>query len=242
MIRNLLSQLYQVVGLAYYHVFLGPRGQGRPTSVSTWNAQYRTGHWDNFETMDEMPRYAVIASYIRNYSAAPTVLDVGCGYGRLIAELHTSGVDHYFGIDVSAEAIARAHSRPLPNVSFGVGDFSRWQTDAKFHVIVFNDTLYYAKHPIAVLERYVNMLEDGGVIIVGMYRHRNTMVIWRDIAKRFTSIDRIEVRNAKGELTDIRVLMPPKRSRPRTDAGTPAAPPRAPVQLACTSPTVARRS
>ena len=43
-------------------------------------------------------------------------------------------------------------------------------------------------------------------MIVAMFRHRNTMVIWKNIARRFDVADPIEVRNAKGELTDIRIV------------------------------------
>ena len=213
--KYLMSRIFQAGGLAYYYLFVGPRGHGRPRSARSWDAQYRTGHWDNFESMDEMPRYAVIGSYIRNYGAALSVLDVGCGYGRLVKELHASSFARYVGIDLSSEAIARANSSDYPNASFSIADFTTWTTDAKFDIIVLNDTLYYAEHPVAVLDRYFAMLADGGSIIVGMFRHRNTMVIWKDIARRFAFAHSIEVRNGKGELTDIRVLVrtpPPQRA------------------------------
>jgi 2-polyprenyl-6-hydroxyphenyl methylase/3-demethylubiquinone-9 3-methyltransferase len=205
---SFVRQSYQVLGLAYYHLFLGPRGRGRPAGTNTWDAQYLTGHWDHFTTLDEMPRYAVIASYIRHRPVAPSVLDVGCGYGQLTKQVDASSVERYLGIDVSSAAIDRANLQSQENVSFEVGNFEEWHTDAKFDLIVFNDTLYYARHPIAVLDRYAAMLSDGGMLIVAMYRHRNTMVIWRNIAKRFGCIDRVEVRNGKGELTDVRVLQP----------------------------------
>jgi 2-polyprenyl-6-hydroxyphenyl methylase/3-demethylubiquinone-9 3-methyltransferase len=210
----LLRQFYQAVGLAYYHTFLGPRGRGRPAAASAWDSQYRTGHWDNFTTTAEMPRYAIIGAYIRSQPVAPSVLDVGCGYGQLVTHFEASSVRRYLGIDLSSAAIDRANLHARPNVSFAVGDFAGWRPDTTFDLIVFNDTLYYAKHPVDVLERFADMLEDGGSLIVAMYRHRNTMVIWKDIARRFASIDSVEVRNGKGELTDIRVLKPLRPPRP----------------------------
>lgn len=215
----IVRQLYQVLGLAYYHVFLGPRGQGRPAGTSTWDSQYRTGHWDHFTTTDEMPRYAIIASHIRNHPAPPSVLDVGCGYGQLMKQVEPSSISRYLGIDLSSEAIERAKLHSHPNVSFATGNFEDWQADARFDLIVFNDTLYYARHPVAVLDRYADMLEDRGALIVAMYRHRNTMVIWRNIARRYAFIDCVEVRNGKGELTDVRVLKPGRSCAPSNGAG-----------------------
>lgn len=208
MLHSLLRRAYQTGGLVYYYLFLGPRGRGRPATTDRWDAQYRTGHWDNFETVDEMPRYAVIGSYIRNYAVSPTVLDVGCGYGRLLTELGQSSFADYVGIDLSEEAINRAQRLAGPNVRFCVADFTGWRTDSAFDLVVFNDTLYYADHPLAVLEHYAGMLVEGGAIIIGMFRHRNTMVIWRDIGRCFKFIHSLEVKNGKGELTDIRVLVP----------------------------------
>ena len=210
-LHGLLRQALRAGELAYYQVFLGPRGRGLPVAVHTWDSQYRKGHWDIFETPDELPRYAIIAAYIRNYSVAPTILDVGCGYGRLLAELQPSSVKKYLGIDLSSEAISRAKACDHPHVSFEVADFTEWRTDSKFDIIVFNETLYYATYTVPVLDRYFDMLDEHGSIIVSMYRHRNTKLIWRDIGRRFAFIDSFEVKNGKGEITDIRVLMRPGR-------------------------------
>lgn len=201
-----LRQCFQVIGLAYYHAVLGPRGRGRPTAAATSNAQYRSGHWRNFEASSELPRYAVIASYIRRRSEATRVLDVGCGYGRLMDELHPSSIGRYLGIDLSEEAIRQAMPRCAPNVSFAVGDFNTWRSDQRFDLIVFNDTLYYASHPMRVIERFAGMLDEGGAFLVGMYRHRNTMIIWNQLSRRFGVLDRVEVKNGGGEVTDIRLL------------------------------------
>jgi len=201
-------QVFQAIGLAYYHAFLGPRGRGRSAPVDTWDRQYRTGHWDNFETANEMPRYAVIASYIRGRGPGSSILDVGCGYGRLVDELHSGAVGRYVGIDLSAEAVRRAQSRASATVSFAVGDFGSCQLDETFDVVVFNDTLYYADHPTSTLDRFAAKLNPDGVLIVAMYRHRNTMVIWKAIEQRFAVLDRFEVKNGIGEVTDIRSIAP----------------------------------
>ena len=99
-----------------------------------------------------------------------------------------------------------AQSKQYPKASFIVANVDEWQSDCKFDIIVFNDVLYYLRLPVDTLERYQQMVSPGGVMIVAMFRHRNTMVIWKNIARRFDVADPIEVRNAKGELTDIRFV------------------------------------
>jgi 2-polyprenyl-3-methyl-5-hydroxy-6-metoxy-1,4-benzoquinol methylase len=204
--KSLLKKLYQNAGLAYYFLFLGPRGIGRPVSTATWDAQYRSGHWSNFDSTDEMPRYAIIAAYIRRHGNTPAVLDVGCGNGRLLQDLDRGSLGHFVGLDVSAEAIEQARIYDAPGIEFAVADFADWQTTDKFDFIVFNDALYYAKDPAAVLQRYAAMVTPDGVIINVMFRHRNTMVIWKKLERAFVTLDRIEVTDRKGELTDIRLL------------------------------------
>jgi trans-aconitate methyltransferase len=154
-----------------------------------------------------MPRYAILASYVRHRAEPPSILDVGCGNGRLVADLPLDRVASYLGTDVSPEAIAQASGRYVDaKVAFEVADFAAWCSEAKYDVIIFNDALYYARQPLAVLEAYAAMLQPDGALIVVMFRHRNTMVIWKQLARCFETLDSIEVTDRKGELTDIRVL------------------------------------
>ncbi len=211
--RRLMRQALRVVGLAYYEMFLGPRGYGCPVPANTWDSQYRTGHWDNFESLDELPRYALIAAYIRNHPAPPAILDVGCGYGRLLTELEGFPLREYVGIDLSTEGVSKARACVRARVAFEVADFTEWRPPSRFDIVVFNESLYYASRPIQVLSRYFDALEEDGLVIVSMFRHRNTKIIWKNIARHFLTIGAVEVKNGKGELTDIRVLKRPRHQR-----------------------------
>ncbi len=207
------TQVYQSIGLAYYYLFAGPRGRGWRRSDASWNKQYTSGYWDFFDTIDEMPRYAIVAAYIRRFKGPTSVLDVGCGYGQLVRELDSSFVGRYLGIDLSAGAIERARLRPHANAAFVVADVETWPGDeGRYDIIVFNEVLYYLDDPVETLRHYQAFLNPGGIIIVVMFRHRNTMVIWKNIARRFATVDPIEVRNAKRELTDIRIVVPRRRA------------------------------
>lgn len=192
--------------LAYYELFHGPRGRGRPVPVTTWDAQYRSRHWDFLASAEELPRYGVIAGFIRSLPGLPSVLDIGCGQGQLLAVLGRSAVSHYHGIDVSQEAILQAQSRAGAGVTFEVANLMQWHAPSQFDVVVLNEVLYYVAHPALAVERYLDTVRDSGLIVISMFRHRNTRLIWRDLAERFTVFDAAEVKNRKGEVVDIKIV------------------------------------
>lgn len=206
--RQVGERLLRAVELAYYELFLGPRGRGRPVAVEIWDDQYRRGHWQILASVDELPRYAVIAGYIRCLGRRPAVLDVGCGNGQLLAVLGEDSLSDYHGIDISAEAVAQARGRACAIASFEQADFTRWRALRTFDVVVFNEVLYYADHPVRTVEGYIDALTADGVMIVSMFRHRNTKLIWREIGRHFTMFDAVEIKNRKGEVFDIRLLRP----------------------------------
>lgn len=62
-----------------------------------------------------------------------SVLDLGCGYGRIAAAFLQGGYD-YVGVDVSPAAVAQAQERE-PEGQFVVGDLRTWTTDNRFGVV-----------------------------------------------------------------------------------------------------------
>lgn len=216
-LQNTARRALTAIELAYFELFLGPRGRGRPVPAVMWDAQYRQGHWHGLASADELPRYAVIAGYIMAHRPSPSVLDIGCGNGQLLAVLGERPLGAYHGIDISREAISQAVSRfPTTTATFEVADFNAWTPQSRFDVVVLNEVLYYAAHPVAVAERSLAALHDDGVLILAMFRHRNTRLMWRDLIRRFTFVEAVEVRNQKGETTDIKVI------RPSPQAGSPS--------------------
>lgn len=207
-IRQAGGRVLRAAELAYYELFLGPRGRGRPAPVEVWDAQYRRGHWRFLASADELPRYAVIAGYIRCLDRRPAVLDVGCGHGQLLMALGKDAVSAYHGIDISAAAVAQARGRACATAGFEQADFTRWRAPRTFDAVVFNEVLYYARHPVRAVERYADALAADGVMIVSMFRHRNTRLIWREIGRRFVVCDAVEVKNRKGEVVDVRLVRP----------------------------------
>jgi SAM-dependent methyltransferase len=185
---------------------------GRPIPRETWDRQYREGKWAFLDSLHEFAHYLIVAGYIRRLFRAPTILDVGCGHGRLVEDLEGSSYKSYLGIDFSAEAIRQAARLRRPRVRFQVADLNGWHPTQRFSVIVFCESLNYAIHPLAALSNYAPALEKNGAIIVSLYRHRHHTRIWANVEKIFRAVDSTVVKNHQGQTWDIRVLQHSRRS------------------------------
>ena len=128
-----------------------------------WDATFRNGKWDYLSDLGEMPRYALIAGYIRKFKRDGTVLDAGCGQGILFDYLDAGSIA-YSGFDVSEAAIAEARRR-APGGQLSVCNVEEYQTDrtTTFDVIIFNEVLPHVEDPIGTLDRFVNILNPEGV-------------------------------------------------------------------------------
>ncbi|RXF74453.1 class I SAM-dependent methyltransferase [Hansschlegelia zhihuaiae] len=62
-----------------------------------------------------------------------SVLDVGCGYGR-VSGCFTSRKIRYLGVDVSPEAISQARDRN-PDAEFVIGDLATWTAPRLFDIV-----------------------------------------------------------------------------------------------------------
>lgn len=196
-----------------------PSDYGRPLPAETWERQYREGALDFLDSIEELAHYAVIAGYVQVLFETPSILDVGCGHGRLVSLLGPIGFRRYVGIDLSREAVARARRSGPANARFHVADFDQWRPTGRFTVIVFCESLNYAQHPAGALRRYARSLEPGGAIIVSLYHHPNHPRIWRNLERHFRVVDATTVRNRKGQRWDIKVLRKKPGGRAEADAG-----------------------
>jgi 2-polyprenyl-3-methyl-5-hydroxy-6-metoxy-1,4-benzoquinol methylase len=204
--RALIDRVARAASLVYFALVSGPRGRGRPRPATDWDAQWQHGHWNHLVSEDELPRYAVIAGYIKAISPPPAVLDVGCGDGRLLAVLGGDSVCRYHGIDISGEAVVRGRARYGDHVTFEAADLTAWTSGSRFDVVVMNEVLYYIDDPLMTVERYQSLLERRGMMIISMFRHGNTRPIWRRLRRRFPLMDAAEVKNRLGEIIDIKIL------------------------------------
>jgi SAM-dependent methyltransferase len=89
---------------------------------------YRRGAYDYLKTIAMKPRMAIISSYIQALGVR-RVLDVGCGFGELVAALDPAVA--YCGIDISAAAIASAQNQfaAREHTEFLVANFREWDAE-----------------------------------------------------------------------------------------------------------------
>ena len=98
---------------------------------------------------------------------AVSVLDIGCGLGRLAVKLATR-TRRVTGVDLSPEMIARAQkdTRGAENLTFLCGDFlERDFTPQQFDFVISAATLHHMPENVAV-PRMVELLRPGGRLVI----------------------------------------------------------------------------
>lgn len=203
---RILSLPLRAARYVQHRWFLAPRGYGRPVASSLWDSQYRSGVWDHLDSLPEMAHHMVIAGYVRHAVPRPAIVDVGCGHGLLAEIVSGFSFSSYLGVDLSPEAIERAKARGIANARFQVADFEEWTPPEPADVLIWNESLSYAKHPADVLSRIGHSLTVRGVAIVSLCRHGHHDVIWRTIDRHWQTLDHTVVENGRGQFWDIKML------------------------------------
>jgi 2-polyprenyl-3-methyl-5-hydroxy-6-metoxy-1,4-benzoquinol methylase len=116
-------------------------------------------------------------------------LDVGCGAGALGAALKAAGAAHVAGIELDAEAAARASTRLDTLVEGSVLDAVLPFADGEFDVIVFADVLEHLPDPDAALRRCLPLLAADGRVVVSVPNMRFWLVLLRLAADRWEYSD-----------------------------------------------------
>lgn len=117
------------------------------------------GQYERFEAERRQPFDDLVAL------CAPvpggTVVDLGCGTGRLTAELHRAvGAARTTGVDRSPAMLARA-PRGVPGLAFAEGDLGAWDGPPA-DLVLANASLQWVDHHPALLARLRRQLRPGG--------------------------------------------------------------------------------
>ncbi len=105
------------------------------------------------------------ADFVVRYAPA-SVLDAGCGFGRIGSELVNRGV-FVVGVDLDPDLIERAQRR-TPNVEWLLGDLSDFALDRQFSLVLLaGNVLGFAADPGAVTRNCARHVEKGGRLVIG---------------------------------------------------------------------------
>jgi SAM-dependent methyltransferase len=182
-----------------------------PVNVTQWDAEYSEGDYtERLDGITHVAHHAVILGYLGYGAKKPTILDIGCGHGRLLQLLAGLDFAEYLGVDWSSEGIERARSLLIPRTRFEVADMNHWDTTERFDAIVLNNCLYYFDDPPQVFERALGWLAVDGLVIADMYRGIGARYIWSRIESApVEQVAACAVRDdATGAIWDVKTLRP----------------------------------
>ena len=190
-----------------YQLVRAPRGGGKPVPETAMDSEYASGRWDSFFGSEEAPRYAALVRMVRMAFPHPRMLDVGCGNGRLPSLFAPGELPAYLGLDFSREGLRRAEALQLPGARFVHANFEEWRPETKaWDVIVFNESLGYARDPMLVAREFAAGLSERGCIMVSAFQYGNWRQQWARIDRAFEVTQAETVTNAQGQIWDIKAL------------------------------------
>lgn len=169
-----------------------------PMSPEQWDSQYRDGTWDFLHRSEELARYGVIATYLHHLCPNAAVLDVGCGEGILRDVLAPLGYRRYTGVDVSQLAVERAQAKDDPRADFHAADAEAFSPEGRYQAVVFNESVYYFREPLATVRRYREAVENGGVVLVSMFETLRSRAIARQLRGTLPLLDELRLSHRKG--------------------------------------------
>lgn len=187
------------------------RGRGLPKPKSVWEDEYRNGSWDFLETLAERSHHMVVLGFVLGMGENKSVLDVGCGPGGLLHLARKFQLSRYTGLDISETAIEAARQRFRDTnirfpVMFEAADFEMYVTPKRYDVIIFNESLSYARDPIAVLTRFGDFLAPGGVFLVSLCYNWWQEPIMNRLTTAFPVMNSADIINEEGLTWQVRVL------------------------------------
>ncbi|GAB3934709.1 class I SAM-dependent methyltransferase [Larkinella terrae] len=155
-----------------------------------WNYQYDKGLWDGLKGLDELARFSVIVGYIKHLKPGqPEILEIGCGEGFLQQRLQSQNYGRFVGLDISDSAIETARVLADEKCTYLVADMDKHQPTVQFDMIIFNESVYYSKHPVKTLQRFATYLKANGFLIVTINDHKHSDELWQSIKTAFDLFD-----------------------------------------------------
>lgn len=228
---------------SFIAAFRARRGRGLPKPQAVWDEEYRNGSWDFLEIQAERSHHMVILGFILGMGENRTVLDAGCGTGGLLHLGRKFQLSGYTGIDISQKAIEDARLRFRDTnirfpVAFEAADFEQYVSPRRYDVIIFNESLSYARDPVAILHRFRGFLAPGGVFLVSLCYNWWQEPIMKRLTKAFPVMNSADIINEEGLTWQVRLLS----GEPSVTAAASRSMQTRPLRLAALRSEIAERS
>ena len=189
------------------HKFLlAPAGYGRPVDPAAMDGEYRSGAWAHFHELPELPRQSVVVGYVTALHKNPTILDLGCGSGRLAQLFQPHPFRRYLGVDLSVEGIRMARDLKLARCEFTEGNFETWRPAERFDIILFSECIGYAYDPGALVAAFAPFMAPDGTIVISHFRYGHWQAQWRRVEAHLKVFEATTVANDRGQAWDIKLL------------------------------------
>lgn len=106
-----------------------------------------------------------------------SVLDAGCGTGRVAIELAARGID-VVGVDLDPPMLAEARAK-APQLAWVEGDLATVDLGRRFDIVAMpGNVMIFVRRGTerAVVANMARHVADGGVLIAGFQLHRNYLL------------------------------------------------------------------
>jgi SAM-dependent methyltransferase len=138
---------------------------------------------------------------------------VGCGPGTLGRHVLEGGTARYVGIDISAEALARARAvlpagTPLVRASVDDPVAPEVRALGPFGAIVFSEVLYYLESPWETVGRYAEILSPEGHLVFSLWDPSRHLVLRMRLARRFRTVASVAAQGESGKPWILLVARP----------------------------------
>ena len=137
-------------------------------------------YWKLFgEIKGKVPRIAVICNLIEE---GASVLDLGCGDGKLLATLVAQRRVKASGIDISEEALRLAGSRGLTDLQLADLTSPEFAVTGEYDYVIATEVLEHIPNPEDVLAKVSGRFRKALIVSVpnvGYYTHRVRLLLGR---------------------------------------------------------------
>jgi trans-aconitate methyltransferase len=162
-----------------------------------WNRQYETGQWEVLKSKTEEARFNTLIQLTHEYFQNSRILEMGCGEGLLLRKIEPV-YSYFLGIDISRVAISKALDLKCEKANFVIADMDDYRPSERFDLIIFNESVYYAKKPVELIEYYMQFLNEGGVVATSIFQNIESIKIVAQIRRQFNIIKSKETVNQCG--------------------------------------------